>query len=165
MTDIDDAIAAAAFRRLIAHFQHRTDAQNVDLMGLAGLSKLPGRLDRGCFERNYQQRRRARTGLRNAVCGVEDALSAASHGEKDRANGRESQTQSLIIDGHGQSTVLRSFGAKAGLPLRAKPHQKFRTINGESAALPRPPRSSISTMTRGSIAPVERSLRVLAWSS
>ena len=29
MTNIDDAIAATAFRRLIAHLQHRTDAQNV----------------------------------------------------------------------------------------------------------------------------------------
>ncbi len=39
MTDIDDATAAAAFRRLIAHLQHRTDAQNVDLMGLAGFCR------------------------------------------------------------------------------------------------------------------------------
>ncbi|HMI18275.1 MAG TPA: DUF1244 domain-containing protein [Sphingomonas sp.] len=39
MTDIDDAIAAAAFRRLVAHLQHRTDAQNVDLMGLAGFCR------------------------------------------------------------------------------------------------------------------------------
>ena len=33
--NIDDAAAAAAFRRLVAHLRHRTDAQNVDLMGLA----------------------------------------------------------------------------------------------------------------------------------
>ena len=39
MTDIDDATAAAAFRRLVAHLQHRTDAQNVDLMGLAGFCR------------------------------------------------------------------------------------------------------------------------------
>ncbi len=39
MDDIDDKIAAAAFRRLIAHLQHRTDAQNVDLMGLAGFCR------------------------------------------------------------------------------------------------------------------------------
>lgn len=37
--DIDDAVAAAAFRRLVAHLQHRTDAQNVDLMGLAGFCR------------------------------------------------------------------------------------------------------------------------------
>jgi hypothetical protein len=36
---IDDAIAAAAFRRLVAHLQHRTDVQNVDLMGLAGFCR------------------------------------------------------------------------------------------------------------------------------
>ena len=37
--DIDDATAAAAFRRLARHLQHRTDAQNVDLMGLAGFCR------------------------------------------------------------------------------------------------------------------------------
>jgi hypothetical protein len=37
--ELTDAVAAAAFRRLIAHLQHRTDAQNVDLMGLAGFCR------------------------------------------------------------------------------------------------------------------------------
>jgi hypothetical protein len=36
---LDDATAAAAFRRLVRHLQHRTDAQNVDLMGLAGFCR------------------------------------------------------------------------------------------------------------------------------
>jgi hypothetical protein len=36
---IDDAVAAATFRRLVAHLQHRTDVQNVDLMGLAGFCR------------------------------------------------------------------------------------------------------------------------------
>jgi uncharacterized protein len=36
---IDDKVAAAAFRRLLAHLRHRTDAQNVDLMGLAGFCR------------------------------------------------------------------------------------------------------------------------------
>ena len=36
---LDDATAAAAFRRLIAHLRHRSDAQNVDLMGLAGFCR------------------------------------------------------------------------------------------------------------------------------
>ena len=36
---LSDAVAAAAFRRLVAHLQHRTDAQNVDLMGLAGFCR------------------------------------------------------------------------------------------------------------------------------
>jgi hypothetical protein len=36
---LDDATAAAAFRRLVSHLQHRTDAQNVDLMGLAGFCR------------------------------------------------------------------------------------------------------------------------------
>jgi uncharacterized protein len=37
--ELDDAVAAAAFRRLVRHLQHRTDAQNVDLMGLAGFCR------------------------------------------------------------------------------------------------------------------------------
>ena len=37
--DIDDAVAAAAFRRLVVHLRHRDDAQNVDLMGLAGFCR------------------------------------------------------------------------------------------------------------------------------
>lgn len=37
--DVDDAVAAAVFRRLVRHLQHRTDAQNVDLMGLAGFCR------------------------------------------------------------------------------------------------------------------------------
>ena len=36
---INDAAAAAAFKRLVRHLQHRTDAQNVDLMGLAGFCR------------------------------------------------------------------------------------------------------------------------------
>jgi len=36
---INDAAAAAAFHRLISHLRHRTDAQNVDLMGLAGFCR------------------------------------------------------------------------------------------------------------------------------
>lgn len=39
MTDIDDRIAAAAFRRLVEHLRMRTDAQNVDLMALAGFCR------------------------------------------------------------------------------------------------------------------------------
>ena len=58
---IDDAVAAAAFRRLVRHLQHRTDAQNVDLMGLAGFC-------RNCLG---------------------DWLSEASHGTLDQAAGRE----------------------------------------------------------------------------
>jgi hypothetical protein len=37
--DVPDDVAAAAFRRLVHHLQHRTDAQNVDLMGLAGFCR------------------------------------------------------------------------------------------------------------------------------
>lgn len=37
--NLPDSVAAAAFRRLVRHLQHRTDAQNVDLMGLAGFCR------------------------------------------------------------------------------------------------------------------------------
>ena len=36
---LDDAVAAAAFRRLVRHLRHRHDAQNIDLMGLAGFCR------------------------------------------------------------------------------------------------------------------------------
>lgn len=36
---ISDAAAAAAFHRLVEHLQHRHDAQNIDLMGLAGFCR------------------------------------------------------------------------------------------------------------------------------
>jgi len=61
MVDVDDRLAAAAFRRLVDHLQMRTDAQNVDLMGLAGFC-------RNCLG---------------------DWLSEASDGALDRATARE----------------------------------------------------------------------------
>jgi uncharacterized protein len=39
MAKIDDHLAAAAFHRLVEHLQMRSDAQNVDLMGLAGFCR------------------------------------------------------------------------------------------------------------------------------
>ncbi len=36
---LDDAVAAAAFRRLVRHLRHRHDAQNIALMGLAGFCR------------------------------------------------------------------------------------------------------------------------------
>lgn len=38
-TIVTDEVAATAFRRLVAHLQHRTDVQNIDLMGLAGFCR------------------------------------------------------------------------------------------------------------------------------
>lgn len=37
--DLPDAVAAAAFRRLVKHLRHRHDAQNIELMGLAGFCR------------------------------------------------------------------------------------------------------------------------------
>lgn len=36
---LDDAVAAAAFRRLVRHLRHRHDTQNIELMGLAGFCR------------------------------------------------------------------------------------------------------------------------------
>jgi len=36
---LNDAIAATAFRRLVRHLRHRHDAQNIELMGLAGFCR------------------------------------------------------------------------------------------------------------------------------
>ena len=36
---LDDRVAAAAFRRLVRHLRHRHDAQNIELMGLAGFCR------------------------------------------------------------------------------------------------------------------------------
>ncbi len=36
---LPDAIAAEAFRRLVRHLRQRHDAQNIDLMGLAGFCR------------------------------------------------------------------------------------------------------------------------------
>jgi hypothetical protein len=37
--ELRNAIEAAAFRRLLAHLQQRTDVQNIDLMNLAGFCR------------------------------------------------------------------------------------------------------------------------------
>ncbi|WP_336987693.1 DUF1244 domain-containing protein [Altererythrobacter aquiaggeris] len=39
LDNLDDGVAAAAFRRLVRHLQHRHDAQNIDLMGLSGFCR------------------------------------------------------------------------------------------------------------------------------
>ena len=39
LDEVPDEVAAAAFRRLVRHLRHRSDAQNIDLMGLAGFCR------------------------------------------------------------------------------------------------------------------------------
>ena len=36
---LPDEVAAATFRRLVRHLRHRHDAQNIELMGLAGFCR------------------------------------------------------------------------------------------------------------------------------
>ena len=39
LDEMPDAVAAAAFRRLVRHLRHRHDAENIELMGLAGFCR------------------------------------------------------------------------------------------------------------------------------
>lgn len=39
LENLDDAVAATAFRRLVRHLRKRHDAQNIDLMGLSGFCR------------------------------------------------------------------------------------------------------------------------------
>lgn len=39
MTEIDERLAAAVYRRLVDHLQMRSDVQNVDMMGTAGFCR------------------------------------------------------------------------------------------------------------------------------
>ncbi len=39
LANLPDDVAAAAFRRLVRHLRHRHDAQNIELMGLAGFCR------------------------------------------------------------------------------------------------------------------------------
>jgi len=48
MTQIDDHLAAMAFRRLVDHLRLRSDVQNVDLMGVGGFC-------RNCLANWYQE--------------------------------------------------------------------------------------------------------------
>jgi hypothetical protein len=39
LNELPDEVAAQAFRKLVRHLRHRSDAQNIDLMGLAGFCR------------------------------------------------------------------------------------------------------------------------------
>jgi hypothetical protein len=39
LNELPDEVAAQAFRHLVRHLRHRSDAQNIDLMGLAGFCR------------------------------------------------------------------------------------------------------------------------------
>lgn len=51
--DMQTALEAAAFRRLVAHLRERSDAQNIDMMNLAGFC-------RNCLSRWYMEEAGAR---------------------------------------------------------------------------------------------------------
>ena len=65
LDDVPDAVAAAAFRRLVRHLRHRHDAQNIELMGLAGFCRncLADWIRDGGFEGDKDEAREAIHGL------------------------------------------------------------------------------------------------------
>ena len=71
-------LEAAAFRRLVAHLQERTDVQNIDMMNLAGFC-------RNCMSRWYRQAAETlsidldEAGARKIVYGMEYADWKAKH--------------------------------------------------------------------------------------
>jgi hypothetical protein len=71
---IDDKVAAAAFRRLVMHLRHRDDAENIDLMGLAGFC-------RNCLSEWVEQADGAlsREEAREAIYGMPYAQWKAQH--------------------------------------------------------------------------------------
>ena len=74
LDDIDDKVAAAAFRRLVRHLRHRDDAENIDLMGLAGFC-------RNCLSEWVQEASPAlsRDEAREAIYGMPYAQWKAGH--------------------------------------------------------------------------------------
>jgi uncharacterized protein len=96
MEEIDDKLAAAAFRRLVDHLRMRADAQNIDLMGLAGFC-------RNCLG---------------------DWLSEASDGALDRDRAREAiygMPQSQWKALHQQeATAMQLARMEASLALNAR---------------------------------------------
>ena len=77
LNGIDEATAAAAFRRLVLHLRHRDDAENIDLMGLAGFC-------RNCLSRWLQEASPAtsRDAARAAIYGMPYAQWKAAHGSE-----------------------------------------------------------------------------------
>ena len=65
LDNLPDAVAAAAFRRLVRHLRHRHDAQNIDLMGLAGFCRncLADWIREGGFEGDREAAREAIHGM------------------------------------------------------------------------------------------------------
>ena len=68
--DLDETVRteleAAAFRRLVAHLRHRTDVQNIDLMGYGGFC-------RNCLGDWYQEAAEAR-GLEMPKAAAREAI-------------------------------------------------------------------------------------------
>jgi hypothetical protein len=90
-------LEAAAFRRLIAHLQERTDVQNIDMMNLAGFC-------RNCISRWYRQAAEASSidmdeaEARKIVYGMEYADWKAQHQFIERVERLEEEKRALMAD-------------------------------------------------------------------
>ena len=96
MHEIDDAVAAAAFRRLVDHLRHRSDAQNVDLMGLAGFCRnclADWVAEAGAEQGKPLDRDEAREAIYGMPYAEWKAKPAAGHARAAGADGRERRAQ------------------------------------------------------------------------
>ena len=95
--DVDDKVAAAAFRRLVAHLRHRDDAQNVDLMGLAGFC-------RNCLSDWVQEASEGaldRESAREAIYGMPYAQWKAGHQTEATPEQLARMAESVAKNGRG----------------------------------------------------------------
>lgn len=91
---VDDQVAAAVLRRLVGHLQHRTDAQNVDLMGMAGFCRncLADWIEDASAERG---RPIGRDAARRAVYGMDYADWKRAHQDEASAEQLERMRESV----------------------------------------------------------------------
>ena len=92
---LDDAVAAAAFRRLVRHLRHRHDAQNIDLMGLAGFC-------RNCLADWIVEvgAPRDKSGAREVIHGMAAADWKAQFQSEATAEQLERMAQSMRLNAH-----------------------------------------------------------------
>ena len=95
--DVDDKVAATAFRRLVAHLRHRDDAQNVDLRGLAGFC-------RNCLSDWVQEASEGaldREAAREAIYGMPYAQWKAEHQAEATPEQLARMAESVAKNGRG----------------------------------------------------------------
>ena len=87
---LPDDIAAAAFRHLVRHLRHRSDAQNIDLMGLSGFCR--NCLADWIIEAGYDG---DKAGARELIHGMPMAMWKANHQSEATPEQLERMAQSM----------------------------------------------------------------------